>query len=266
MTGREPMNPRGHQYALAGTLPGWTRLEQPTQRQLRLLRRSYHGWSPRVYSRYGVRQWAGVWPGTRIVVKDPFAMLSLPRLAEVTRAKPILLYRHPGAILASYRRMGWRADADEIRALLQVARRGGSHDPALGGDQESDTDAMAYFWSTLHALALHDLESLPAAIVVSHEELAQAGQPALRALYDHCDLQWTGHVGLALTGQRGDAATQSPANRLHDFDRAPHEVAQAWRARLSEREIDALESATQEVRQQLDERRIPLLADRSDSP
>jgi hypothetical protein len=265
MTGREPMNPRGHQYALAGTLPGWTRLERPTPRQRRLLRRSYGGWSPRVYSRYGVRQWAGVWPGTRIVVKDPFAMLSLPSLAEVTGARPILLYRHPGAILASYRRMGWRADADEIRALPQVAGRRGSHDPAPGGDQESDTDAMAYFWSTLHELALHDLESLPAAIVVSHEELAQAGQPALRALYDHCDLQWTSQVELALTGQRVDAATQSPANRLHDFDRAPHKVAQAWRASVSEAEIDALESATREVRQQLEERRMRLLADRSDS-
>jgi hypothetical protein len=266
MTGREPMNPRRHQYALAGTVSGWTRLERPTPKQRRLLRRSYNGWSPRVYSRYGVRQWAGLWPGTQIVVKDPFAMLSLPSLAEVTGARPILLYRHPAAVLASYRRMGWCADADEIRSLPQVARGSGSQDPTARGTEESDTDAMAYFWSTLHRVAIQDLESIPTAIVISHEELAQAGPSALRALYDHCELQWTSQVELALTGRPGDGRARSPANRLHDFDRAPEEVAQAWRSRLSEDEIVALESATREVYQQLDARRLPLPSSRSESP
>jgi hypothetical protein len=266
MTGREPMNPRMHQYALAGTLSGWTRLERPTPKQRRLLRRSYNGRSPRVYSRYGVRQWAGLWPGTRIVVKDPFAMLSLPSLAEVTGARPILLYRHPGAVLASYRRMGWRADADEIRALPQVARRGGSQDPALGGTEEGDIGAMAYFWSTLHQLAMRDLETIPTAILVSHEELAQAGPSALRALYDHCDLQWTSQVEQALIGRPGDGGTRPPANRLHDFDRAPEDVAQAWRSRLSQDEIVDLEAATRDVHQQLDARRLPLSGSRSELP
>ena len=37
------MNPRGKQYALGGTLDGWTRLTDPTPRQRLLLRAAYRG-------------------------------------------------------------------------------------------------------------------------------------------------------------------------------------------------------------------------------
>ena len=69
------MNPRGHQFALGGTLPGWTRLTTVTPLQRLALVSSYRGLNPLVYSRYGRRQWAALLPGTS-VVKDPFAMTS----------------------------------------------------------------------------------------------------------------------------------------------------------------------------------------------
>ena len=58
LPGREPMNPRGRQFALAGSLPGWSRLDQQlTNAQRRTLRRAYRGWEPRIYGRLGADQW-----------------------------------------------------------------------------------------------------------------------------------------------------------------------------------------------------------------
>ncbi len=71
LPGKEPMNPRPGQFALAGTLTGWTRLEHPTPAQVATLRRVYRGREPRVLSRYGVKQWAAALPGTTTVVKEP---------------------------------------------------------------------------------------------------------------------------------------------------------------------------------------------------
>src|SRR4051794_16992381 len=122
LVGREPMNPHRGQYRLGGTLDRWVELRVPTRRQARLLRRAYHGRSPLVYGRYGRRQWAAALPSVRTVVKDPFAMLSLPCVARTTGAQVVLLYRHPGAALASYRRMGWTPDLDELRPVLAAHR------------------------------------------------------------------------------------------------------------------------------------------------
>ena len=46
LAGREPMNPRGRQYALGKTLHGWTRLTEPTTRQRFLLRTRLPGLEP----------------------------------------------------------------------------------------------------------------------------------------------------------------------------------------------------------------------------
>ena len=64
LAGREPMNPRGRQYALGGSLDGWARLTDPSPYQRFLLRSAYRGWNPMVYSRFGTRQWAGPLPQT----------------------------------------------------------------------------------------------------------------------------------------------------------------------------------------------------------
>ena len=70
-----------------------------------------------VFSRFGARQWAGPLPQTRVVVKDPYALLSLRTVVAATGATPVLVYRHPGAVLASYRRVSWSPRLDEVAAI-----------------------------------------------------------------------------------------------------------------------------------------------------
>ena len=139
MTGREPMNPQPGQYRLGRTLSVWTRLETPSKRQLVALRLAYAGLTPGVYGRYGYRQWAAPWPRTRTVVKDPFAVLSIASVVTATSALPILVYRHPAAVLASYRRMGWLPDVAEV--ALAVSDLAGTEEPPVG--TADDTQAMA---------------------------------------------------------------------------------------------------------------------------
>ncbi|WP_448233555.1 sulfotransferase [Microbacterium lacticum] len=137
LTGREPMNPRERQWALAGSLDGWTRLRDPNGKQARALRRAYRGLAPGVYSSFGFRQWRGPLPNSRLIVKDPFAMLSMPAIHTITGARPVLVYRHPGAMLVSYRRMGWAPDVAELRphrrGVHPSRRPDGRSDPAVAG-------------------------------------------------------------------------------------------------------------------------------------
>lgn len=233
LPGKEPMNPRDGQFALGGTLTGWTELSQPTAKQAGLLRRVYAGREPRTFSRYGVKQWAAPLPWTTPVVKDPFALLAVPAVVRVTGAVPVVVYRHPGAVLASYRRMGWTASTADVRRLQ------GRPEDETAAD---DVSAMAEMWVFLHSRVLSWLPAVPTCLVVSHAELSLGGAPALAALRERVGLR-----PVRVAPARPVVAPPSPAadsGTLHRFDRSPEEVAQGWRTRLTQAEVDLLERVT----------------------
>ena len=248
LPGREPMNPRGGQFALGGTLHSWVRLEEPTPRQVRLLQRCYAGREPRTFSRYGSRQWAALLPGARVVVKDPFALLSVPAVVRATGARPVVVYRHAGAVLSSYRRMGWSADIDEVRALQ------GRPAPAapLG-----DVAAMVEFWTYLHEQVLAWLPQVPGTLLVSHAELVAAGPAGVAAVRERLGMPARERLGMPARGRAGTPAGPAlPAagpdhgpvtprqGRLHQFDRRPEEVADGWRSRVTPEEALLLDEGT----------------------
>jgi Sulfotransferase family len=242
MTGREPMNPQPGQYRLGGTLDAWTRLRAPSRRQLAALRLAYAGLTPRVYGKYGHRQWAAPWPGTTTVVKDPFAVLSVDTVVRVTSALPVLVYRHPAAVLASYRRMGWSPDVAEVS--VAVADEEGL--PAAPAGASDSAASMAWFWSTLNSVALQDLAAVEGGVVVSHEELASGGAHALGVLYDACGLA---RPARAASGTGQSAATRSAPEGagastrvLHRLDRPSGEVAGAWRSSTDPDELEVLDA------------------------
>jgi hypothetical protein len=270
LAGREPMNPRGRQYGLGGTLGGWVRLVEPDVSQRRRLRSAYAGINPWLFSRYGRRQWAAVLPWTRVIVKDPFAMLSMPAVCRATGARPVLLYRHPAAVLTSYRRMRWLPDVDELAPVVDRYNRtagDGSRAPEVPeGAAESDVVAMAWFWSALYTMALADVAQIPDALVVSHEELAAGGAPARHRLFAELGLSSGGDasedpgadaVEEGAAAERGDHHGEG----LHDFDRAPAKVATAWRTKLTADEIATIEERTAEVRDRLLSARLILQVD-----
>lgn len=260
LTGREPMNPRGRQYALGGTLDGWTRLTHPTPRQRRALALSFAGLNPMVYSRYGARQLTAPLPWTRLVVKDPFAMLSVPVIVEETGALPVIVYRHPGAVLASYRRMGWTPDLDEVQAVLTEARSTGGPDLPDFPDHGSLTpaEAMGHFWSALHELGMRDIDSCNIDhVVVAHHELARSGPTGGRRLCARLGIGWNPALELQI-GQEAGSETGS-ATALHNFDRAPVEVAEAWRSHLEPDEVEQVEAVSAATLRRLEQRSLPLL-------
>lgn len=258
MAGREPMNPRGRQYALGGTLDGWARLTELTRRQRFLLRSAYRGWNPFVYSRFGTRQWAGPLPRTRLVVKDPYAMLSTPAVVAATGAVPVLVYRHPGAVLASYRRVGWTPRLDELARIVATARTNESLPdlpmiPAPG--DVSPAVEIGVFWAALHELALADAAEA-GTVIVSHTELAAGGPDAGRVLAERLGLTWSSEMAAELSKE--PAGHTVPGAQLHNFDRAPAAVADEWRNRLEAEEIERVEQVSAETLARLEQARLRL--------
>jgi hypothetical protein len=257
LPGREPMNPRPGQFALGGTVDGWTELHHPTRTQVRILKRCFRGLEPRTYSRYGSSLLAAPLPWRTTVVKDPFALLAVPTIVACTGATPVVLYRHPGAVLASYRRMGWTANTDEIRRL-----QGGEG----AAPPVDDVEAMAEVWTFLYQRVLEWLPEVPTAVLLSHSEVSRDSRSAIERLAGLCGLG-APHIPPPGDGARPPrGATRSTPEvdrgdagpRLHSFDREPEEVVAGWRERLSPVEVERVEAVTAPVWQALESARTPL--------
>lgn len=252
MTGREPMNPHGRQYRLGGTIDAWTRLTRPTARQRAALDLAYRGWMPLVYSRYGYRQGVAALPWSKIVVKDPFAMLSIPAIVRTTGAVPVLVYRHPGAVLASYRRMGWRPDIAEVAPIVDLPDA-----PEADGPEHLAVD-MARFWSALNATAVADLEEVGQSVIVAHEDVATAGMAGVRRLFAACGVDWDLETERRIAGAGSEGGSANSSKTLHDLNRDPAAVATSWRSHVSDQEVALLESVAGPTLAVLNARRIVL--------
>jgi hypothetical protein len=236
------MNPRGRQFALGGAIDAWVRRETFPPHEAAVLRRCYAGRELRTFSRFGIHQWAAPLPTTRVVIKDPFAVLSIGAVHDVAGALPVLLYRHPAAVLASYRRMGWTADGDEMVAL-------GGPKPADDGDLA----AMAAMWSWCHEIAIRDLDRINLGLVVSHHAITIGGAAAHRELCEQLSLEPPRHSHDATA-----AAHERRRGVLHDFDRTSDEIEEGWRDEVSADEVTAMNELVAPIWAELEDRQVPL--------
>lgn len=246
MLGREPMNFTKGGYALGNTVQGWTRLESTSRRQRAILRRVYRGLEPRAYGlHYGMHQQRAWWPGTALVVKDPFAVAAVAAIREhCPWVRPVLVYRHPAAIFDSYRRQGWKPDVDRAESALRAGggRLAGGDDQATHAT-EADAQTFGEAYAALYGAALEWVSSMPDAVVVSQRRLVQGGWGAL---FDE--------LGLS----RPAGISEPPielhrASALHDFRRAPSDLVDGWGQRLAEDEIEMLWDSAGHVYKRLED-------------
>ncbi len=154
-------------------------------------------------------------------------------------------------MLRSYQRMGWQPDLAEMQPILRAHRLAeGTLDrglPELPGPGETDeATAMALFWSALYEIALDRAARVDGLVVVSHEELAGGGMPAVRVLFSTLGLTTSDATAEEIEHERAPttpepSGTDQPV--LHNFDRAPEQAAHSWRARSSAEEIALMETA-----------------------
>lgn len=249
MAGREPMNARNTQYALGGTIDGWARIRSFTPRQSRILKSAYCGLNPWVYGRYGCRQWLAPLPWVRRVIKDPFALLSLPAIVSETNADVVIVYRHPAAVLASWRRMGWTAKHNEVFWAESLIADG--QQPSDGAAGDDDLGLLARLWNALHKLLLEDIANGVPVHIVAHEDVGLGGADALRVVFDAVGLRWAGQGGGAL-----EISGEVVPGRLHNLDREPSQVARSWIRDTDDEDLARLDRITGPVLAELKRLRL----------
>ena len=232
-------------------LPGLTRtlrLEYDWRAQVRSVR------SLRDAGR-GVRDLAAVTRARRAharpIVKDPIALLSAEWLAARFCMDVVVLIRHPGAFVASLKRLGWthRFDTfiDENGTVPEIVRPYEREIRAEAARASVDVVAQAsLFWRILYNAvdgyrARHDDWIFP-----RHEDLSRDAEGEFERLYARLGLEWTSAVRREIAGA---SSTENPdvPDSTHAIRVDSSANVDRWRSVLTRQEADEVRESTADV-------------------
>ncbi len=188
--------------------------------------------------------------GQQPLLKDPFAVFSLPWFASRLGCRIVVTVRHPAAFASSLKRLNWTFDfGDLLSQPLLMRDHLEPYRAEMEGMAADDILGQAsLLWALIYQVVWSVHDHFPAIHIALHEELSAEPLPSFSKLYDE--------LGLNLTRAARNAILQSSSSR-NPGELAPNQVhsvqldslanLENWRRRLTIEEVSRIRRLTGEI-------------------
>jgi hypothetical protein len=187
--------------------------------------------------------------GARALLKDPFAVFSIPWFARRLGAEIVVVVRNPLAVAASAKRLHWGFDSRWVldqpllmRDRLEPFRR------ELEAQPDTLAGQTALLWKIVYRTVLDYSRELPGIRIVRQEDLSHRPLEKFPPLFDSLGLSFGRRARRAIartTSEKNPAETDLsvPGSIMVDSEAN----LESWRKRLTPDEVETIESATGEL-------------------
>ena len=184
------------------------------------------------------------------LLKDPFAVFSLPWFARALNCRIVVTVRHPAAFASGLKRLNWSFDFGDLlrQPLLMRDHLETFRDAMATSDSRDIVGQAGLLWRMIYGTLLQVRSAIPDIHVVRHEDLAQQPIEGFRQLYRQLELEFTPRV------ERAIGESSSAGNPVELSPRSTHAVKmhskaslQNWKRRLSPEEVTRVHRLTQGV-------------------
>jgi Sulfotransferase family len=186
----------------------------------------------------------------RALLKDPFAVFSIPWFARRLGAEVVVIVRHPLAIAGSSKRLAWGFDTSSLLSQPLLMRdRLQSFRAELEEQPTTIVGQAALLWRVVYELIRDDAREIPEVRIVRHEDLSRDPLGEFRRLYGSLGLNFEERAVRAIertTSPRNPVETSAPESIELDSRAA----LQTWRNRLAREEIAQIERETNDLANQ----------------
>ena len=188
----------------------------------------------------------------RPLIKDPFAVFSIPWFVQKLDCRVIVTIRHPAAVASSLKRLNWSFDFDDLlnQPLLM-------HDLLYPYKQEMEAfknqpndiiGISGLLWRMIYATVENYKNKHPQLQIVRHEDLSNTPEEGYRQLYQYLELDFSPHIKKTIT------SSSSPNNPAELSTKSVHSTRldsranlNNWKHRLTKDEIARLHEITADV-------------------
>lgn len=186
----------------------------------------------------------------RALLKDPFAVFSLPWFAERLNCDVIVTVRHPAAFASSLKRLNWPFDFADLLDQPLLMR---DHLEPYRKDMQSIAKddiigQAALLWMMVYRVVRATRERIPSIRVVRHEDLSLDPVAGYRKLYGELGLEFTPRVErMILDSSSSENPTELSKKKTHSVKLNSRASVNNWKKWLSNDEINRVRKMTEET-------------------
>ena len=183
----------------------------------------------------------------RIVVKCPYLTLSAQYLIEQHDFRVLFTVRHPGAFLASLRRVHWDA-----AVWLDDLAKQGSCTPDERAMATTEATQAGLLWLVVNRHVLATRQRFPdSAVLLSHEHFCDDPHGQMARVTRSLGIVYSDTMREAVTRATGGDVVIPPADKAHFLVRNTVAMVGEWRDRVSARDEAELRMLCEPLYQQL---------------
>ncbi len=186
----------------------------------------------------------------RPLLKDPFAVFSMPWFAARLGCRVVVTVRHPAAFASSLKRLNWPFDFRDLLAQPLLMRDWLEEDRAAMEAMPADDliGQAALLWRMVYRVVARTRDLLPSLVVVRHEDLSRDPVPGYRALYAALGLDFTPQVEQAiLNASSSKNPKELSKKKAHAVKLDSRANLDNWKKRLEAADIRRVRQACGEV-------------------
>jgi hypothetical protein len=191
--------------------------------------------------------------GQRALLKDPFAVFSVPWFAKRLNCRVVITVRHPAAFAGSLRRLGWSFDFKDLldQPLLMSDHLEPYRDQMLSVGRGDVIDQAALLWKLIYSVAQKFRQLSPGWVVVRHEDFSLNPMERYRDLYATLDLEFTARVKkyIEKNSSAGNPTELSP-DKTHSVRLDSRATVMNWKKHLNVEDIKRIRDITGETASQ----------------
>jgi hypothetical protein len=194
----------------------------------------------------------------RPLLKDPFAVFSVPWFAERLGCQVVITIRHPAAFASSLKRLDWPFDFSHLlnqpllmQNLLEPYREEMekmAHDFTASANPDPIAPASLLWRIIYQVVAQYQQQGRPIFSLVRHEDLSIDPVEGYRDLYQRLGLNYTSRVQqIILNSSSSENPKEGSRENIYATRLDSQANLQNWKKRLSPEEIGTIRKLTEEV-------------------
>ncbi|MFT3892297.1 MAG: sulfotransferase domain-containing protein [Anaerolineales bacterium] len=186
--------------------------------------------------------------GQRALLKDPFAVFSMPWFAKKLNCKVVVTVRNPGGFASSLKRLNWSFDFKDLldQPLLMRDHAGDCLEEMRAIQADDVIGQASLLWKIIYRSVHAAREQNPDFIVVRHEDLSRDPVSGFRDLYAKLGLDFTHKVEeTILNSSSSENPTELSRGKTHSVKLDSRANIGNWKKRLTEEEVDRVHKITE---------------------
>ncbi len=184
------------------------------------------------------------------LLKDPFAVFSLPWFIERLNCRVVVTVRHPAAFASSLKRLNWPFN---FRDLLDQPLLMRDHLEPFRADMErlAPNDIIgqaALLWRMIYRVVHDTRQRILSIILLRHEDLSRDPLGEYARVFESLGLAYTAKIRERIVNaSSAENPSELSRSKVHSVKLDSRANLDNWKKRLSEDEISRIRSMTEDV-------------------